>query len=147
MPDPQHILDAVVTWAQARSDVVAVGLAGSHARGTAQSSSDVDLVVVVDDPTALLDDDEWLAHFGDVTSVVDEDWGAVQSRRVHFREGAEVEFGLTTPAWADLPLDAGTAHVVRDGFRVLHDPDGVLGRAIRGVPSTGDLVVDTDPGG
>lgn len=54
----------------------------------------------------------------------------MQSRRVHYREGPEVEFGLTSPAWAHLPLDAGTVRVVRDGFRVLHDPDGLLAAAL-----------------
>lgn len=137
MQDPQHLLDAVVAWARAHPDVAGVGLAGSHARGTARASSDVDLVVLVADPAALLGDDAWLARFGDVASVADEDWGAVQSRRVHYRAGPEVEFGLASPAWAQLPIDAGTAQVVRDGFRVLHDPDGLLAGALRAAQSPG----------
>lgn len=142
MTDLQPLIRAVAEWARDRPDVVAVGLAGSHARGTARDSSDVDLVVLIEDPAALLGDDAWLTHFGDVTSVADEDWGAVQSRRVRYRAGPEVEFGPTSPAWAAPPLDPGTARVVRDGFRVIHDPQGLLDEAVQAV--VGELVVDTD---
>jgi hypothetical protein len=40
-----------------------------------------------------------------------------------------VEFGLTTPSWAALPLDAGTARVLIDGCRVVTD-DGVIAAAL-----------------
>lgn len=56
MTDLQPLIRAVAEWARDRPDVVAVGLAGSHARGTARDSSDVDLVVLVEDPAALLDE-------------------------------------------------------------------------------------------
>jgi hypothetical protein len=43
------------------------------------------------------------------------------------RTGLEVEFGFAAPSWAATePVDAGTAQVVGDGFRVLYDPVGIL---------------------
>ena len=63
-----------------------------------------------------------------------EDWGLVQSRRVHYADGPEVEFGLTTTKWAALPLDPGTRQVVADGFEILYDPDGLLQRCTLTAP-------------
>ncbi len=39
--------------------VVAVGLVGSYARDTAGPTSDVDLVVLTDDPAAMLGSGDW----------------------------------------------------------------------------------------
>lgn len=127
------IMAEIVDWAGTEPNVLAVGLAGSHARGTATAASDIDLVLVVDDPRALLDDRGWLERFGEVERLADEDWGALQARRVHYRTGPEVEFGVVGRQWAAVPLDPGTARVLRDGFRVLHDPDGLLAAAVREV--------------
>ena len=58
-------------------------------------------------------------------------WGPMTERRFVLPSGLEVEAGIvpTTWAWAD-PLDTGTRNVVRDGFRVLYDPEGLLGRLV-----------------
>ena len=57
----------------------------------------------------------------------------VQSQRVFYAD-MEVEFGITTPAWAHIdPVDAGTARVVRDGAQIIHDPAGMLARLLNTV--------------
>lgn len=120
-------------WAGAQADVRAVGLVGSYARGTADPDSDIDLVVVVDDVGARLASREWLEDFGEVAHVEHEDWGLVQSLRVHYRHGPEVEFGLAPVEWSRPPVDAGTASVVRDGLRALFDPDRLLAELLETV--------------
>jgi hypothetical protein len=40
----------------------------------------------------------------------------------------EVEFGLTTLAWAALPIDPGAQHVVSQGMCMLWDREGLLCR-------------------
>ena len=118
-------------WAHGQPDVEAVALVGSWARGTARPDSDFDLVIVVADPGVFLGDEAWLRRFGTPSPIADEDWGLVQSRRVIYANGLEVEFGLTTRAWlATDPVDAGSAQVVADGARVLLDRTGALGRFI-----------------
>lgn len=102
--------------------------------GTATLESDVDLVVIVEDVHELLDDDSWLATFGKVATTSNEDWGMLQSRRVHYADGLEVEFGLTTSEWAAVPLDPGTRQVVADGFEIVYDPDGLLQCCVRTGP-------------
>ena len=125
-----EFLDQATAWAASFPHVRALGLAGSWARGVAAPNSDVDLIVVVDDINGWLGRTDWMNRFGVSERVTDEDWGFVQSRRVHYAGGPEVEFGFTTPAWTALPLGAGTADVIRDGFKILYDAEGVLERAV-----------------
>lgn len=123
-----ELLGNVVSWAAEDASVVGVALVGSHARGVARSDSDVDLVILTLDLRPYLEDTGWLERFGTVTSCKTEDWGPVTSLRVFFEGGLEVEFGLTTTVWAELPVDAGTRRVVSAGMRVLYDSEDVLGR-------------------
>jgi predicted nucleotidyltransferase len=46
----QPFLDQVVLWAAEHADIQAVALVGSYARGKPTPSSDVDLVLLVDEP-------------------------------------------------------------------------------------------------
>ncbi|MFP3881944.1 MAG: nucleotidyltransferase domain-containing protein [Actinomycetota bacterium] len=127
------LLEAVTGWATARSDVRAVGVAGSWARGEARPDSDVDLVVLVDDPKSVFaSEGQDIAHeFGVDGRVVIEDWGAVTAIRGYSPDGLEIEIGITTPAWASVdPLDAGTREVIRGGFRIVYDPEGLLAAAV-----------------
>ena len=55
-----------------------------------------------------------------------EDYGAVKSRRIHYHDGLEVEFGVTGRGWAQTPLDPGTRSVLAAGARVLYDPEDIL---------------------
>ncbi len=131
------LIDRLVAWASYRQDVHAVGLVGSHARGTARPDSDIDVLLLVDEPRRYLRDRRWARRFGAVASTESEDWQAVQPLRVFYADGPEVEFGFARPFWAAVdPVDAGTRQVVRDGLRVLWDPQGLLG-ALQAQVATG----------
>ncbi|MFV9505163.1 MAG: nucleotidyltransferase domain-containing protein [Oscillochloridaceae bacterium umkhey_bin13] len=132
-----RLLNGMTTWFQERPGVVAIALVGSHARGTARPDSDLDLVLLVDDPQVYLHDQAWLTSLvvdtlnASVISFQDEDYGALWSRRVFMSLGHEVEFGFASPSWAATePLDPGTRQVVQDGCRVLYDPHGMLTRVL-----------------
>lgn len=125
------VLDAVRSWAQDERGVVAVALVGSYARGDPGPASDVDLVVVVDDVDRWVNAPEWVSAFGVVEQIQREDWGMVQSLRVHYQDGPQIEFGLTTPDWTMPPIDPGTASVIDSGFVILFDPAGLLADAAR----------------
>ncbi|MEM7246434.1 MAG: nucleotidyltransferase domain-containing protein [Acidobacteriota bacterium] len=118
----QALLAGVTAWARAAPPVVAVLLVGSRARGTARANSDVDFVILTPSPRALLDNDEWLRRFGILERHRVERHGRLTSLRAFYRGGLEVEFGLTTPDWAEPPFDPGTERVLRDGYRVLFGP-------------------------
>jgi hypothetical protein len=128
------MLDAVARWAAGEPGIAAVALVGSHARGTAGPDSDLDLVLLAADPSAWLSATDWLSEFGQPEQIEREEYGVLASLRVHYANGLEVEFGITTPAWAALPADSGTAEVVRGGLRSLHDPRDLLGGLLRALP-------------
>ena len=106
-------------WGNAIDDIAAILLVGSHARSEATPDSDVDLVILAEIPGKYLNDQLWLGRFGDPLRVSIEDWGLVQSLRVWYEGGLEVEFGFTSVAWLSIPLDAGTKQVLSDGFRFM----------------------------
>ncbi|MBZ0291335.1 MAG: nucleotidyltransferase domain-containing protein [Anaerolineae bacterium] len=123
----EAFIERFAQWAGDQSDIQAVALVGSYARGTAREDSDVDLVIVTSDPKLYLNDNAWVDSFGSVQSIQHEDWGLVQSKRVMYEGGLEVEFGITTTEWTQTEaVDPGTAAVVSDGMRILYDPHGVL---------------------
>ena len=117
-------------WAQSHADIMAVGLVGSQARRTAGADSDVDLVILARDPQVFLLDAAWLDRFGTVERQQLEDYGRVQSLRVWYRGGLEVEYGLTDASWAALPLDPGTRRVAADGLQVLWERRPLLSRLL-----------------
>ena len=115
-------------WAAVRPDVAALALVGSWARGTQGPRSDVDLVLLTDDPSFYVDSDSWISELGAHAVARTTRWGAIIERRLRLSDGLELEFGIGRPDWAQVaPLDPGTARVAQ-GMRVLHDPRGVLAR-------------------
>ena len=127
----EAFLTTIADWAQSDERVLAAALCGSHARGDAGPGSDIDVCIVASDPESLLSDRSWLELLGQGPRVAGpiEDYGLVQSLRVRY--GAlEAELGIASEKWMDLPIDSGTARVMNDGLRVLHDPEGRLRRAV-----------------
>jgi predicted nucleotidyltransferase len=121
-------LTRVTEWAASQPTIPGVALVGSHARGEARPDSDIDVVLLCEEPRGFLTEPSWIYHFGEVETCQTEDWGVVTSLRVRYRHGLEVEFGMTILAWAALPIDPGTKHVVSQGMRILFDRMGMLGR-------------------
>jgi len=122
-----RFLSALTAWAATRTQIQGVALVGSHARRTATDTSDVDLIILADDPQAFLRERSWVKSFGNVVAQNIEDYGNVLSLRVYYEEGLEVEFGFADPGWAAMPLDAGTREVIAGGIDVLVDRGAVLG--------------------
>jgi predicted nucleotidyltransferase len=108
-------------WASTQPEILAVALVGSHARNAAREDSDVDLVIISDDPQKYLAHTEWAVEFGNVVKQQIEDYGKLTSLRVWYESGLEVEYGFTTRAWAQIPLDKGSRRVIEDGMRVLFE--------------------------
>jgi hypothetical protein len=125
-PKVASFLEAIVQWAAGRPDLLGVALVGSCARGSARTSSDIDLVLLTTEPESYLGDPGWAAAFGRFRAARLEDWGKVTSLRVWHQDGLEVEFGITRPDWATPPLDDGTREVIEAGLVVLHDVQGFL---------------------
>jgi predicted nucleotidyltransferase len=121
-------LNEVTHWASARSDIQALALVGSYARNTATETSDVDLVMITTNPEQYLQNPAWLLQFGEIEKQQIEDYGLLQSVRVWYSDGLEIEYGLTDERWAALPLDEGSREVISGGMRVLFERDHILSR-------------------
>lgn len=114
-----HFLERFTAWAASQADLQAAALVGSYARGTPRPDSDLDLVMLVEEPKVYLADPVWTRQLGQPLGQQVEEYGRLTSLRVWYAGGLEVEFGLTDPDWADQPLDPGTAQVLADGARSL----------------------------
>jgi uncharacterized protein len=130
------ILTAVTDWAKTQVEIRGLALVGSYARNAARPDSDIDLIVLTKDPQDFRDP-AWLAAIDWPAAKVrpvkwtDEEYGAVWSRRVWFVPEVELEISFARLSWANTStLDPGTARVVREGCRILFDPDGLLERLV-----------------
>jgi hypothetical protein len=135
-PSIGDFLLKVTKWASRRSEIVGIVLVGSHSRGQARLDSDVDLVLILEDKNTFMDNEEWTECFGSVGELTWEDWGKVQSLRVSYRDGMEVEFGLTGRYWLASPIDEGTSEVLLQGVIIIYDPNHYVSRQLmeNGIP-------------
>lgn len=127
------LLVDVIQWTRQRSDIRAALLIGSYARGSARSDSDVDILVLTEQPSAYRDTTAWANDFNwsvwraPMAHWRDADYGPVWSRHFVLQDGSDIEFGFGHPNWAQTePVDEGTRDVVRNGARIMYDPDGLL---------------------
>ena len=129
-----ELIKKLERWSANQPDIRAVAIVGSHARGTARPDSDLDIVMICADPNKYLENKDWLSEFGQVQSVKQEDWGLVQSRRVFYAGGMEVEFGITTEQWCSPEeIELGTGGVINDGAKIIFDPCALLANLIAAV--------------
>jgi uncharacterized protein len=131
----EQLLSEILTWIEREHAARGVALVGSYARGAAHQDSDVDVIVLVDDPESFLnerwlDEIDWRRVGASPVDTRFVQYGVLWSSHVQLDDGLEVEFGFAPLSWADArPLDPGTRQVISDGCRILYDPDGSLGAA------------------
>jgi uncharacterized protein len=130
-------LDTFIHWVSTQPNIIGVGLVGSYARDSATEGSDVDLVILTSIVDRYLRDRSWVSVFGEATECREEDYGRVTSVHALYKSGLEVEYGFTTPDWAESPIDAGTLRVVTDGMKVLFDPHGIIGNMLQEMETSG----------
>jgi predicted nucleotidyltransferase len=135
MKTVEHIrdfLDKFVLWASRQTDIQGIALVGSYARGEARDDSDIDLVILTELPQKYLDEVQWPKRFGVIEKRQSEDYGKLSSLRIWYQNGPEVEYGITRPDWAAIPLDAGTREVISGGMIVLFERGELLSRHAMG---------------
>ena len=90
----ERVLAAFAAWAPARADVLAVGLVGSWARGTARPDSDVDVVVVSTQPERRAAAGDWPADLQTAPVLRRRRWGVLIETRLGLPDGLQVEIGV-----------------------------------------------------
>jgi hypothetical protein len=112
---PDSIAARLAAWAPERRDILGAGLGGSK------------LILLVDDVTAYTQHADWIHALGATRIVSTERQGSLTERRLALPSGLEFEVGIVELSWASVvPLDPETRRVVENGFRILHDPHGLL---------------------
>lgn len=127
------ILNQVVQWSNRQTDITAAALVGSWARGAARANSDVDLMFLTPNAVAYRASQEWMTEIAwevlgyRIQGWKDQSYGLVWSRHIYLEGGVEIECSFGFPSWADTqPIDPGTAGVVRNGCKILYDPEDLL---------------------
>ena len=64
----EQFLGDFIHWATNQTDIQGVALVGSYARGTATAISDVDLIVLANQPDLYLQNHSWAQAFGKVVN-------------------------------------------------------------------------------
>lgn len=133
----RHAVNEVVAraanWANGQPEVPVVVVVGSYAYGRPRMGSDVDLVILSEQVKEHLADLAFAHRIAPGGRVIRcEQWGAMHERRVRLGSGLLVEFGLATPDWAGVPLDAGTAKVLSNGCKIVAD-DGTMTAALESI--------------
>ena len=112
---PESIAARVAAWAPGRREVLGAGLAGSQ------------LVLLVEEATPYTQRADWIHALGATRIVRTERLGQLTERRLALPSGLELDVGIVEPSWASVvPLDPQTRQMVEGGFRILHDPHGLL---------------------
>ena len=124
---------AIADWASSRDDVRAAVVVGSQTRNdwSADRWSDLDVVLVLDDPEPYAADAGWVGEFGEpvLTFLEPAAVGDERERRVLYATGEEVDFPLIPVTALDrLEKSEGAAETLRRGFRVLVDEIGLEDR-------------------
>jgi aminoglycoside 6-adenylyltransferase len=120
---------AVADWAAEREDVRALVLVGSQARSDAPADrhSDLDLILLLDDPARYTRDASWAREFGEpvvtfLEATLDGHW----ERRVLYETGEDVDFVLFPASVLDrLETSENAAALLARGYRVLVDRAGI----------------------
>lgn len=132
----REMIDRFLSWAERRPDVRAGVILGSWVRNEmpADSMSDLDLLVIVNDPSVFLSESSWLLTFGEpcLTFVEPTATGNFKERRAAFRDGKDIDFSLV-PVQAleqmvEQQIPAEIADVFRRGFEILVDKDRLAER-------------------
>lgn len=127
MKEIDNFLEKVRKWADLQNDIKAILLVGSYARGQADNDSDIDLILLTNEPDKYLNDQSFLSAFGNVSKIKKEFWGRVTSLRIWYKDSFKVELGISTPDWIyEEPLDTGTLRTITDGAKVVIDRMGNL---------------------
>jgi aminoglycoside 6-adenylyltransferase len=140
---------AVADWAREREDIRAALVVGSQARTDTPADrwSDLDVVLIADDPRALAEDAAWVESFGKpvLTFLEATGFGDRVERRVLYEGGEDVDFPLIeAAAWHELSAVPEARSMLVRGYRILYDELGVEKVLEQATPPAAEGTPDAD---
>ena len=127
-----------VEIAEKNINIIVILLVGSYSRNEEKTDSDIDIMIISNNKLEMIENTNWVLKFGNVKSIIREEWGVVTSLRVFYDE-YEIEFGIGNSSWISQPLDKGTERTLKDGYVVIYDRNNQLEK-IRRIIKERDLV-------
>jgi len=121
-------INQVLAWAQADRNIQGVIIIGSQARSTLISDqwSDLDLLVLANDPKGLVTENTWFNRFGNVVCFFDEivplhftNWNWCV-KRVLYADNRDVDFSILPYHHLDEVLSVNK-DIILKGYRVIYD--------------------------
>ena len=132
---------AIADWAREQPDVHAAVVVGSRARQETPADrwSDLDVILIVDDPEPYAADAAWIEEFGRpaLTFLEETPVGSHRERRVLYEAGEDVDLPLfPLSALEQLEASENAAQLLARGYRVLVDEIGVEARLAAAAAAT-----------
>jgi aminoglycoside 6-adenylyltransferase len=129
MTDNQkRLFDKFIRWGNSSSKLKAAILLGSQARNDkkADDYSDIDIVMIVDEPDYFIKTDEWLYDIGIFyVSFIEETLDGLNARRVLFEDAIDFDFILRPKDTIDkIPTDE-VASLLSNGYEIIIDKIGL----------------------
>ena len=109
-------------------DMIGIALIGSRAHGTERTNSDIDLLIVTTDIAQYFENPAYVSHhWGSFRYARREKWFSGETIRAFYREeNGQIEYNFVNPEWASLPANDEACRIIKDGMKILYDPQGIL---------------------
>jgi hypothetical protein len=120
--DISEFLNTVVSWAKMQNDIDGVALIGSYARNIARTDSNINILILSTNPSRYRSDLGWLHAFGNVMSIIKDEYGKELSLHVQYFNSHEVEFLITVSAWYGISKHYELNNDISDQIKILYDP-------------------------
>lgn len=131
------IIDTIKSWAENDPNIKVVIIIGSQVQKAAKVDiwSDLDTMILLDNPETLLMDDGWIGNFGnpvcsyvDTTklSFVEWDWSV---KRVLYEKNLDVDFSILPISHLDSVLSVNK-DIISKGYRIIYDPTNLVEKKI-----------------
>jgi len=124
----QTIITNFTRWGEACTNLYAVLMIGSQARLDHQADeySDLDMIMIVDDPALFIASDQWLKNIDDFyVSFVEDTIGGEKERRVLFHNALDVDFVILPKSKMNALNSDEAATILERGYHILIDKVGL----------------------
>ncbi|ABX42644.1 aminoglycoside 6-adenylyltransferase [Lachnoclostridium phytofermentans] len=122
------IINNFMKWGNRTDKVHAALMIGSQARNNhpADDFSDLDIIMVVDDPNFFLQSDHWLEQIGNFhISFIEDTIGGEKERRILFDNALDVDFVILSRNSLENAIRNNEIDILKRGYRILIDKIGM----------------------
>ena len=124
----KDLLENFIQWGISSDKLSAALLLGSQAREDkkADEYSDIDIVLIVDEPDYFISSDEWLHEIGEFhVSFIEDTLDGLKERRVLFDNALDADFILRPKDTVEKIVSDEVAAILSDGYKLLIDKIGL----------------------